>query len=96
MLTQVTHGEKAFMYDNYSFNKNAHIETRRDQRGNIRTETTRRDDTMSVAVSTNPETGATRFFVDADGEPLLQLTGAEARTVYRVLQKHFQNAGKSW
>jgi hypothetical protein len=77
-------------------NRNASIRTREDRRGNSRTETFRRDeDSVSVAISTNPRNDSTRLFIDtADGQTY-SFDGRTARTLYRTLQKHYQNTGKA-
>ncbi len=78
-------------------NRNASIRTREDRRGNMRTETIRRDgNTVNVAVSTNPGTDATRLFIDTSTGESIQFDGRTARTLYRALQKHYQNTGKSY
>jgi uncharacterized protein YigE (DUF2233 family) len=78
-------------------NRNAAIRTRQDRRGNLRTETFRRDDsTSSVAVSTDPRNDSTRLFIDnADGSSY-SFDGRTARTLYRALQKHYRSTQKSW
>jgi DUF4097 and DUF4098 domain-containing protein YvlB len=80
-----------------SQNKSASIRTRNDRRGNLRTETFRRDeDSLNVAVSTNPKTDSTRIFIDtADGDSY-SFDGRTARTLYRALQKHYQAANKAY
>ena len=80
-----------------SQNRNAVIRTREDRTGKTRTETARRDDTaMSVALSTNPKTDSTRMFVDFPNDgSAVEFSGSEARTLYRLLQKHYSQTGKS-
>lgn len=79
----------------YRANQNAHIRTRTTRNNKIRTETAYRDDeTFSVAASTTPRDNSTRLYIDTyDGE--LSLTGREARTLFRVLQKHYISCGMS-
>ncbi|NBV29524.1 hypothetical protein EBS02_11040 [bacterium] len=79
-------------------NRNATIRTRTDRTGKLRTETFRRDDTtLSAAVSTNSKTDTTRLFIDFPrGYGAVQLTGSEARTLYRLLQKHYSETGKTY
>lgn len=82
-------------------NKNAHIVTRTDRTGKIRTETARRDDgEFDVAISTNPQTGATQVFFDQYGRErgfrkgeTLRLNGREARTLFIALQRHYEREG---
>lgn len=79
-------------------NNSAKIVVRTDRRGQTRTETQGRDnDSMLVAAVTNNK-NSTRFFIDIptgltfEGKPeydTVEFTGAEARTIYRVLQKHY-------
>lgn len=83
------------MSDNSYTNRNAVIRVREDARGNLRTETARRDDGASkFAVSTSPETNRTSLYIDLPGTQV-QLSGANARTIYRLLRKHFKATGKS-
>lgn len=80
-----------------STNHNATITSRFDRNGKLRTETTRRDDgQLEIAVSTNPQTDTTLLFVDTPAGQTLKFDGRGARTLYRILQKHYQFAGKSW
>lgn len=77
-------------------NRSASIRTRKDARGNLRTETFRRDDdTVSVAVSTN-RNDATRVYIDTPEGIGYTLDGRTARTLYRALQKHYQSSQKTW
>lgn len=79
-----------------SQNRSASIRTREDRRGNLRTETFRRDeDTVAVAISTNPRNDATRLFVDTPEGETYSFDGRTARTLYRALQKHYAFTGKS-
>ena len=79
-------------------NRNASIRSRLDRTGKLRTETYGRDDsTISAAVSTNSKTDATRLFIDFPNDTAtVELTGSEARTLYRLLQKHYRQTEKSW
>jgi len=81
-----------------SQNRNATLRTREDRTGKFRTETVGRDaTTFTAAASTNPKTDATQLFVDFphNGEAI-RFTGREARTLYRLLQKHYRETSKSW
>ena len=77
-----------------STNKNAHIRTRIDRTGKVRTETHRRDPgTLDVAITTNPRTNSTRVFFDTlgcgeDGLADLELNGRELRTIIIMIQNH--------
>ena len=70
-------------------NRNAGIRSREDRRGKLRTETFRRDEeSVNVAISTNPKTDATMLFVDTPQGESYSFDGRTARTIYRALQKH--------
>lgn len=78
-------------------NRSASIRSREDRRGKLRTETFRRDDdTVSVAVSTDPNTNSTMLYVDSPDGDNLSFDGRTARTIYRALQKHYFYTGKTW
>lgn len=77
-------------------NRNASIRTREDRRGKLRTETFRRsEDSINVAVSTNPATDSTMLFIDSPDGQSYSFDGRTARTLYRALQKHYEFTGKS-
>jgi predicted amidophosphoribosyltransferase len=80
---------------NETQNRQAVIVTREDRTGKLRTETSRRDqNTTSFALSTNPKANSTSLFIDTvDGG--IAMNGAEARTLYRLLRKHYKFTGKS-
>lgn len=81
-----------------STNKHAGFRTRIDRNGKIRTETSRRDSGMDVALSTDRRTHSTQVFIDLDGRSpssfsdgaSLVLSGRQARTLYRALERHFE------
>lgn len=76
-------------------NRNATIRVREDKTGKIRTETAGRDSgSVEFAVSTNPKTNSTALFIDLP-QNSISLTGSEARTLYRLLNKHYSSVGKS-
>lgn len=81
----------------YDQNRNARISTRIDRTGKLRTETQRRDDgSVLMAVSTDQRDNSTNLFIDFpnfDGN--VRLSGREARSLYRLLRKHYGKAGKS-
>lgn len=80
-----------------STNKNAHIESRIDRNGNLRTESTRRDGgSIDFAVSTDESTNRTNLFIDGiwSDNGTVALSGREARSLYRLLRKHYRFAGK--
>ena len=90
-------------------NKNAIIASRTDRTGKSRTETRRRDgDAVKMAVSTDPRNNSTSLFIDfpfdddnqvrLDGPvsaASVRLDGRQARTLYRLLRKHYSVTGKS-
>ena len=78
-------------------NKNAIIASRIDRTGKARTETQRRDeDSTLMAVSTNERSNSTNLFIDfPDSEQTVRLSGREARSLYRLLRKHYGFVGKS-
>ncbi len=80
---------------NVTQNRQAIIVTREDRNGKLRTETSRRDEnTTSFAVSTNPTSNSTALFIDTvDGG--ISMSGSEARTLYRLLRKHYKYTGKA-
>lgn len=78
-------------------NRHAIIRTRTDRRGNLRTETARRDEgTVAVAVSTNPKSNSTVMFVDSPEGDAFRFDGRTARTIYRALQKHYESSGTEY
>lgn len=81
-----------------SQNRNATIRTRKDRTGKMRTETVGRDSaTLVAAISTNRKNNSTRLFVDFPiNGGAVEFTGSEARTLYRLLQKHYAKSGKTW
>lgn len=82
---------------NVSQNRRAEIRTRTDRRGNLRTETFGRDDdTVAIFASTNPKNDSTRLVVANPGGSTFVLNGRTARTLYRLLQKHYQTTDKTW
>lgn len=85
------------MSNYFDQNKNARIGTRIDKTGKLRTETQRRDEgTVVMAVSTDQRDNSTNLFIDFPGfEGNVRLTGRDARTLYRLLRKHYGKAGKS-
>ena len=79
-------------------NRNAAIETRIDRTGKIRTETVNRDNgTVRIAVSTT-KSDATNLYIEmpSDSGKAFRIDGRTARTIYRTLQKHYQNTNKNY
>jgi len=80
---------------NYT-NRNAFIRTRRERSiGAYRTETVGRDsESTNFSVQTDPTTNSTSLYIDSSNVAL-RLTGSEARTLYRLLNKHYTFTGKT-
>lgn len=83
-------------YD-YAKNQNARIASRYDRSGKLRTETQRRDEgSILMAVSTDQRNDNTRLFIDFPGfDGSVALDGRQARSLYRLLRRHYGVAGKS-
>lgn len=78
-------------------NQNAEIKTRIDRTGKLRTETRGRDeDSITIAVSTNSRDNSTRMFVNNPDGSSYKFDGRTARTIYRILQKHYMNTDKMY
>lgn len=78
-----------------SKNKNAVIRVVEEIGGKLRTETARRDeDTASFAITTNYNSNSSALYIDLPNSSI-RLSGTEARTLYRLLNKHYSAAGKS-
>lgn len=79
-------------------NKNATIRQRSTRNGKFRTETFGRDPrSIEASVSTNPRTNSTQVFIDiVKADEPVRLNGREARTLYRLLQKHYSAMDKTW
>lgn len=78
-------------------NRNAVIRTRSDRTGKLRTETLRRDeDSITAAVSTDPKNDSTQLYVDFPDNRTVRFDGRQARTLYRLLQKHYRETNKSY
>jgi hypothetical protein len=83
-----------------SLNHNARIINRKTKNGKLRTETRYRDAGADrFAISTDKH-DATKLFIDIDGGDArdgysLTLTGRQARSLFRVLGKHFLYTNKS-
>jgi len=78
-----------------SRNKNAVIRVVEEIGGKLRTETARRDeDTASFAITTNYNSNSSALYIDLPNSSI-RLSGSEARTLYRLLNKHYRVSGKS-
>jgi len=84
-------------------NQHATICTRIDRNGRLRTETAGRDSGFDVSISTDTRNNSTKVFIDETGRTsggfgksgaVLSLDGRQARTLYRVLRRHFAAQGK--
>lgn len=80
---------------NYT-NRNAFIRTRREAAiGTLRTETVGRDSgSTNFSVQTDTTNDSTSLYIDSSNVAL-RLTGSEARTLYRLLSKHYTFTGKT-
>lgn len=81
-------------------NRNARIATRTDRTGKLRTETQNRDlGSVAMAVSTNQRSNSTNLFIDFSSEigssENVRLNGRQARSLYRLLRRHYGQAGKT-
>ena len=77
-------------------NRNAKIVSRFDRTGKLRTETKGRDaDSFNAAATTDLRNNATKFFIDLPSGETLQLSGGGARSLYRVLSRHYNAVGKN-
>jgi len=73
-----------------STNKNARIASRIDRTGKLRTETVRREPyTVSFAASTDQSNNSTNVYIDFPFNGTVKLDGRDARTLYKLLQKHY-------
>lgn len=82
-------------------NKSSRVQTRIDRTGKLRTETSRRDRfALDLTISTDIRNNSTRLFIDPRGRGtttyagVSELNGREARTLFLLLQKHFETQGK--
>ena len=83
------------MSNYFDRNRNARIVSRFDKTGKLRTETQRRDeDSVKMAVSTDQRANSTNLFIDFE-DSRVRLSGREARSLYRLLQKHYEEVGKT-
>jgi hypothetical protein len=83
------------MSNYFDRNRNARIVSRFDKTGKLRTETQRRDDdSVKMAVSTNQRDNSTNLFIDF-ADTNVRLSGREARSLYRLLQRHYEESGKT-
>ena len=79
-------------------NRNSRIVTKKNGSKTVTTKPTGRDEgTMHVEIrSKKAGNGDTRLFIrDQEGE-YLAFNGFEARTLYRTLQRHYEETDKTW
>ena len=76
-------------------NRNAFIRVTEDSLGRTTTETRGRDGgTTNFAVVTDPTSNSTSLNIDSSNVAM-RLSGSEARTLYRLLSKHYAFTGKT-
>lgn len=88
------------MFSWFGGNRNARIRSRVTKNKKFRTETAGRDDGLRMSITTSPKTNATQLFIDFDGGEIrggetVRLSGSEARSIFRMLAKHYGFVGKS-
>lgn len=72
-------------------NRNASIRTLQTDDNEVRTETFRRDEgTVNVSVTTDRNSNSTKLFIGASEGAAVSFDGRTARTIYRTLQKHYE------
>lgn len=82
-------------YSNYvDANKNARIVQRVTKNGKLRTETRYRDEGADRFAISTDNNNSTSLFLDLEGGEIrggetVRLSGHQARSLYRVLQKHY-------
>jgi len=80
----------------YNMNHSARIVTREDRFGKLRTETKGRDDySLNMAITTDQKVNRTKLFIDDVDGTSHQFDGRQARSLYRLLQRHYRETGKS-
>jgi hypothetical protein len=80
---------------NKTRNRNSFLKFSEDNNGELRTETYNRDEgTASFAITTNPASKASSLYIELP-DTSIRLSGSEARTLYRLLNKHYTVTGKS-
>jgi hypothetical protein len=76
-------------------NRNSNIRVSEDNNGELRTETRNRDEgSACFAITTNAGSKASSLYIDLPNTSV-RLSGSEARTLYRLLNKHYTFTGKS-
>ena len=88
------------MSNYYDANRNAKIASRIDRTGKVRTETVSRDaDSVTMAASFDQRNNRTNVFIDVptdSGVQTIKLDGRRARTLYRLLNKHYNETGRTF
>jgi hypothetical protein len=76
-------------------NRNAVIRNSVTRNGRYRTETARRDEgTLRASAFTDPNRNSTRIYIDHPDYGTISLSGREARTIFRVLNEHYNYTGR--
>lgn len=84
------------MSSRFDANRNAIIRTRSLRNGNLKTETARRDSGSFNASATSTPTGATKLSLTTSEGLVVRLDGHQARTLFRVLARHYDVANQSF
>jgi hypothetical protein len=80
----------------YDTNRNARIQTRTLRNGNLRTETARRDSGIKASVTTSKSGGRVGFSMTTEEGLVVRLNGRQARTLFRVLARHYDASDRSF
>lgn len=80
----------------YDANRNAIIRSRSLRNGNLRTETARRDEGTFSASMTTGKTGRMGLSMTTESGLVVRLNGNQARTLFRVMARHYDEGNKSF
>jgi len=70
-------------------NKDRRIATKKSRAGRLVTELVRNDEDFNVIVSTDERLGTTKLKIVDNRGKTIRFSGRRARTIYRVLERHF-------
>ncbi len=77
-------------------NRNARIQTRTLRNGNLRTETAGRDSGIKASVTTSKTGGRVGLSMTTEDGLVVRLNGRQARTLFRVLARHYDASDRSF